>query len=150
VRNRDPRNTWRAGLGDRSGGLRVEGGPVRASLHHETRPDAIKGPVRKRGRVCDEGCWSYPRTAPRVSEMPRPFGSRGGAGRPWSRGYGSLQSNGDGRRRDQRDHFSDPRHLGSFGRNLSAVAMVDADVPLALRFGVPRLPYAGERLLIRT
>ena len=29
--------------------LRVEGGAVRASLHHETKPDAIKGPFRKRG-----------------------------------------------------------------------------------------------------
>jgi hypothetical protein len=44
-RNRDPRNTWRAG--DRA--LRVEGGAVRASLHHEAKPDAIKGPIRKRG-----------------------------------------------------------------------------------------------------
>ena len=48
-RNRDPRNTWRVGLGDESGVLRVEGGPVRASLHHEAKPDAIKGLVRKRG-----------------------------------------------------------------------------------------------------
>ena len=32
MRSRDPRNTWRAGLGDGSGGLRVEGGSVRASL----------------------------------------------------------------------------------------------------------------------
>ena len=29
--------------------LRVEGGAVRASLHHEAKPDAIKGPFRKRG-----------------------------------------------------------------------------------------------------
>jgi hypothetical protein len=48
-RNRDPRNTWRAGAGDGLGGLRVEGGAVRASLHHEAKPDAIKGPSRKRG-----------------------------------------------------------------------------------------------------
>src|SRR5207245_284847 len=46
VRNRDPRNTWRAGT---VGVLRVEGGTVRASLHHEAKPDAIKGPCRKRG-----------------------------------------------------------------------------------------------------
>jgi hypothetical protein len=32
-----------------AGGLRVEGGAVRASLHHEAKPDAIKGPFRKRG-----------------------------------------------------------------------------------------------------
>jgi hypothetical protein len=49
VRSRDPRNTWRAGPGDGFGGLRVEGGAVRASLHHEAKPDAIKGPFRKRG-----------------------------------------------------------------------------------------------------
>ena len=49
MRSRDPRNTWRIGPGDRSGGLRVEGGAVRASLHHEAKPDAIKGPFRKRG-----------------------------------------------------------------------------------------------------
>jgi hypothetical protein len=48
-RNRDPRNTWRAGPGDGSGVLRVQGGAVRASLHHEAKPGAIKGPVRKRG-----------------------------------------------------------------------------------------------------
>jgi hypothetical protein len=35
--------------GDWSGGLRVQGGAVRASLHHEAKRDAIKGPVRKRG-----------------------------------------------------------------------------------------------------
>lgn len=48
-RNRDPRNTWRAETGDGFGVLRVEGGAVRASLHHEAKPDAIKGPFRKRG-----------------------------------------------------------------------------------------------------
>jgi hypothetical protein len=48
-RNRDPRNTWRGGAGDGLGVLRVEGGTVRASLLHEAKPDAIKGPVRKRG-----------------------------------------------------------------------------------------------------
>jgi hypothetical protein len=49
VRNRDPRNTWRAAASDGLGVLRVEGGAVRASLHHEAKPDAIKGPFRKRG-----------------------------------------------------------------------------------------------------
>jgi hypothetical protein len=48
-RNRDPRNTWCVGTGDGLGVLRVEGGAVRASLHHEAKPDAIKGPFRKRG-----------------------------------------------------------------------------------------------------
>jgi hypothetical protein len=43
--SRLPHNTWRTG--DRE--LRVEGGAVRASLHHEAKPDAIKGPSRKRG-----------------------------------------------------------------------------------------------------
>jgi hypothetical protein len=46
VCSRDLRNTWRVGI---LGVLRVEGGAVRASLHHETKPDAIKGPFRKRG-----------------------------------------------------------------------------------------------------
>ena len=46
VRSRDPSNTWRVEI---LGVLRVEGGAVRASLHHETKPDAIKGPFRKRG-----------------------------------------------------------------------------------------------------
>ena len=46
MRSRDPRNTWRVEI---LGVLRVEGGAVRASLHHETKPDAIKGPFRKRG-----------------------------------------------------------------------------------------------------
>ena len=44
-RSRDPRNTWCAG--DRA--LRVEGGAVWASLHRPAKPDAIKGPFRKRG-----------------------------------------------------------------------------------------------------
>jgi len=56
-RNRDPRNTWlvatvaagcayEAGRSGRAGRL-----PVRASLHHEAKPDVIKGPFRKR-----DGC----------------------------------------------------------------------------------------------
>ena len=49
MRSRDPRDTWRIGSGGRSGVLRVEGGAARASLHHEAKPDAIKGPFRKRG-----------------------------------------------------------------------------------------------------
>jgi hypothetical protein len=48
-RNRDPRNTWPVGIDGDLDGLRVEGGTVRASLHHEAKPDAIKGPFRKRG-----------------------------------------------------------------------------------------------------
>ena len=45
---RDPRNTWC--VGDVVAGvLRVEGGAVRASLPRETKPDAIKGPQRRRG-----------------------------------------------------------------------------------------------------
>jgi hypothetical protein len=49
VRSRDPRNTWRVGIVRGPVSLRVEGGAVRASLHHEAKPDAIKGPFRKRG-----------------------------------------------------------------------------------------------------
>src|SRR5438876_2367626 len=46
--NRDPRNTWRIG-GLAGGVLRVEGGAVRASLRRTAKPDAIKGPSRRRG-----------------------------------------------------------------------------------------------------
>jgi hypothetical protein len=49
VRSRDPRNTWRGGIVCGLVSLRVEGGAVRASLHHEAKPDVIKGPFRKRG-----------------------------------------------------------------------------------------------------
>jgi len=49
VRSRDPRNTWGVGIDRGLVALRVEGGAVRASLHHEAKPDAIKGPFRKRG-----------------------------------------------------------------------------------------------------
>jgi hypothetical protein len=51
VRSRDPRNTWGAGIVRGLVALRVEGGAARASLHHEAKPDAIKGPFRKR-----DGC----------------------------------------------------------------------------------------------
>src|SRR5207249_3143641 len=44
-----PRNTWRVGIVRGLVSLRVEGGSVRASLHHEAKPDVIKGPFRKRG-----------------------------------------------------------------------------------------------------
>ena len=66
------------------GGLRVEGGAVRASLHHEAKPDVIKGLFRKRGG-CDEGCWSYSRSSLRESRDARsrlacsPGGSYGAA-----------------------------------------------------------------------
>jgi hypothetical protein len=49
VRSRDPRYTWGVGIVRGLVGLRVEGGAVRASLHHEAKPDVIKGPFRKRG-----------------------------------------------------------------------------------------------------
>jgi len=48
-RNRDPRNTWGGGIVRGLVVLRVEGGTVRASLHHKAKPDVIKGPFRKRG-----------------------------------------------------------------------------------------------------
>ena len=49
MRSRDPRNTWGGGIVRGLVVLRVEGGAVRASLHHEAKPDVIKGPFRKRG-----------------------------------------------------------------------------------------------------
>ena len=48
-RNRDPRNTWRPGIGFGAGALRVEGGAARASQQAMAKPDAIKGPSRRRG-----------------------------------------------------------------------------------------------------
>ena len=49
MRSRDPRNTWGTETGNGLVALRVEGGAVRVSLHHEAKPDVIKGPFRKRG-----------------------------------------------------------------------------------------------------
>jgi hypothetical protein len=49
VRSRDPRDTWLGGIVCGLVWLRVEGGTVRASLHHEAKPDVIKGPFCKRG-----------------------------------------------------------------------------------------------------
>ena len=49
MRSRDPRNTWGGGTVCGLVVLRVEGGAVRASLHHEAKPYVIKGPFRKRG-----------------------------------------------------------------------------------------------------
>jgi hypothetical protein len=105
VRSRDPRNTWRIGLGDRSGGLRVEGGAVRASLHHEAKPDAIKGPFRKRGGCAMKvvgltrgdlrGC---PRCPVRlVRGVVRDGGIREGAARRGEVSRGRITSGVDGR-----------------------------------------------------
>ena len=72
MRSRDPRNTWRVGIDRDPLSLRVEGGTVRASLLHEAKPDAIKGPFRKRG-----GC------AMKVAGL-----TRGGLhGCPWMPGH---------------------------------------------------------------
>src|SRR5512135_3775446 len=88
VRSRHPRNTWRVGI---LGVLRVEGGAVRASLHHEAKPDAIKGPVRKRGGCAMKvagltrgdlrGCLGMPGHAWRVRRVGRDGGAREGVAR---------------------------------------------------------------------
>jgi hypothetical protein len=52
-RNRDLRNTWRVDVV--VGVLRVEGGAVRASQRHLAKPDAIKGPSRRRGGCARKG-----------------------------------------------------------------------------------------------
>ena len=87
--SRLPHNTWRIATRCGRDGLRVEGGTVRASQQGTAKPAVIKGPSRRRGWVREEGCWSYLGSSPWMSQMPRPFGSRGGAGRPGSRGPGS-------------------------------------------------------------
>jgi hypothetical protein len=86
-RNRDPRNTWRVG----NGVLRVEGGAVRASLHHEAKPDVIKGPFRKRGGYAMKvagltrgdlrGCPGMPGHARRARRVGRDGGAREGVAR---------------------------------------------------------------------
>ena len=48
-RNRDPRYTWRIAARCGRGGLRVEGGAVRASQQGTAKPVVIKGPSRRRG-----------------------------------------------------------------------------------------------------
>ena len=48
-RNRDSRNTWRAGSRLGAGGLRVGGGAVWASQLGTAKPVVIKGPSRRRG-----------------------------------------------------------------------------------------------------
>ena len=88
MRSRDPRNTWRVEV---LGVLRVEGGAVRASLHHETKPDAIKGPFRKRGGCAMKvagltrgdlrGCPGMPGHAWRVRRVGRDGGAREGVAR---------------------------------------------------------------------
>ncbi len=80
VRNRDPRNTWRGGIVRGLVVLRVEGGTVRASLHHEAKPDVIKGPFRKRGGCARKVVGLTRRRSPRVSQMPCPYGIAGWCG----------------------------------------------------------------------
>ena len=71
--------------------VRVEGGAARASLHHEAKPDAIKGPVRKRGGCAMKvvgltrgdlrGCPGMPGHAWRARRVVRDGGVREGVAR---------------------------------------------------------------------
>ena len=102
MRSRDPRNTWGAGIVRGLVGLRVEGGAVRASLHHEAKPDVIKGPFRKRGGCAMKvagltrgdlrGCAGMPGHAWRARRVGRDGGVREGAARRGEVSRGRITS----------------------------------------------------------
>ena len=108
MRSRDLRNTWRSGAGDGSGGLRVEGGTVRASLHHEAKPDVIKGPFCKRGGCAMKvagltrgdlrGCPGMPGHAWRARRVVWDGGGREAAARRGEVSRGRITGGIDGRR----------------------------------------------------
>ena len=103
-RNRDPRNTWRAG----NGVLRVEGGAVRASRQTTAKPDVIKGPLRRRGGCARKGaglirgglrgCLGMPGRAWRDRRVGRDGGAREGAARRGEVSRGHSTGGIDGRR----------------------------------------------------
>jgi hypothetical protein len=107
-RNRDPRNTWRVGIVCDLVSLRVEGGAVRASLHHEAKPDVIKGPLRKRGGCAMKvagltrgdlhGCLGMPGRAWRVRRVGRDGGAREGVARRGEVSRGRITGGIVGRR----------------------------------------------------
>jgi RNA-directed DNA polymerase len=88
--------------------LRVEGGAVRASLHHEAKPDAIKGLVRKRGGCAMKvvgltlgglcGCPRMPRHAWRDRGVVRDGRGREAAARRGAVSRGQSTGGVDGRR----------------------------------------------------
>src|SRR3954470_9782004 len=90
------------------GGLRVEGGAVRASLHHKAKPDAIKGPFRKRGGCAMKvvgltrgglrGCPWMPGRAWRDRRVGRDGGAREGAARRGEVSRGRITGGIDDRR----------------------------------------------------
>ena len=108
VRSRDPRNTWRVGIVRDLVSLRVEGGAVRASLHHEAKPDAIKGPFRKRGGCAMKvagltrgglcGCPGMPGHGWRVRRVGWDGGAREGAARRGEVSRGRITGGIVGRR----------------------------------------------------
>src|SRR5215207_4180555 len=100
-RNRDPRNTWLVGSFIGPGGLRVEGGAVRASQHDMTKPVAIEGPSRRRGGCARKVPWlirgGLPGCRPREVDPPDP-GAREGVGHPAGVSRGRSTGGIDGRR----------------------------------------------------
>ena len=112
-RNRGPRNTWRVGSRLGSGGLRVEGGAVRASQPCMAKPYVIKGLSRRRGGCARKvaglirgglcGCSGMPGRAWRDCRVGRDGGVREGVARrrEVSRGHmtGGVIIAGKGRTR---------------------------------------------------
>jgi hypothetical protein len=108
VRSRDPRNTWGIGIVRGLVALRVEGGAARASLHHEAKPDVIKGPFRKRGGCAMKvvgltrgdlrGCPMMPGHVWRVRRVVRDGGVREGVARRGEVSRGRITGGIAGRR----------------------------------------------------
>jgi hypothetical protein len=108
MRIRDPRNTWRTGPGRVLVGCAYKAGRSGRVCSHEAKPDAIKGPVRKRGGCAMKvvgltlgglcGCPRMPRHAWRVRGVVRDGRGRKAAARRGAVSRGQSTGGVDGRR----------------------------------------------------